>query len=794
MRSVRRCQVISENDYLVNKSVRDAPWERLPQDNYDEDMTTLRDYVGVVLQSWKLLLFIVVVAGLIGLYIAWTTAPVYETNARIQVEDQPGATLAPALKAVSRLYGGSSSPGLTEIEILTSRSVVQSAVEEFDLDVSATPRYFGGIGAAMARGYGQQERPAEPPFRHLADYLDFDWAKRLWKWVSPWLPDLAHYAWGGEHIKVSWLNLPRDMEGSELVLVAGENGFYRVRGLQAGVLMRGQVGKAVKGEMADGSSVGIYVAELIARPGTEFVLTKWPMQTAVQRLQDSLEVVEAGVSTGILDLTLDAPSPKSAAARLNAIADAYLRQNIARQSAEARNRLNFVTNQLPVLRARVNATEAALRGYQTKHGAVNLSLAARTLLGKLTKVESEISQLNLKRTEMVRIYTQDYPLVESLESKRARLQDEVDRTERDLKKLPHMQSDFLKLSRNANVADNLYLLMLNRAQELKVVEAGVTGYVRIIDHAFSPIVPSGPNRTRIILVALVLGFMCALGLLLLKRALMRTLETPDPIERKLGIPVYATIPYSKHQADLRRPKRKRKARKVEPEVLARSASTDNAVESLRSLRTSLQFALIESNSNVVTITGPTPKLGKTFVTVNLAFLLAGVGKRVLLIDGDMRRGDLHRYLGLPRSPGLSEVITGDCRFDDALHKIEGDKLQFLSTGMLPPNPSELLVNDEFTKVVESASERFDLVLFDTPPILNLTDAAIIAQHSGTTFLVVRGHSTTLHDVEISAKRLQRSDVKLSGVIFNGLKVSKAKYGYGRYGYYAHEYKPNKAKA
>ncbi|MGI8740426.1 MAG: polysaccharide biosynthesis tyrosine autokinase [Gammaproteobacteria bacterium] len=491
----------------------------------------------------------------------------------------------------------------------------------------------------------------------------------------------------------------------------------------------------------------------------------------------------------MLSITLDAPDPAAVKARLNAIANSYLRQNVQRQSEEARRTLAGVNGQLPRLRENVNITEAAMRDYQAEQGTVDLSLEAQGILNSMATVEQRISGLGLRRAALMRTFTENHPLVESLDERRARLKEDRARIEEQMKELPDIESDYLKLARNAKVANGLYLQLLNRAQELKVTEAGVTGYVRIVDYAFKPLLPAGPSRVRILLVAIALGGVCAAGIIFLKRALARTLETPDLIERKLGLPVYATIPHSKHQSAVYRSKRKKPG--SGSDVLARSASTDNAIESLRSLRTSLQFALIDAKNNIITITGPTPGLGKTFVAVNLAFLLADINKRVLLIDADLRRGHTPRYLEHARTPGLSDVIAGRSKLSQSIHLIDNKGLYFMATGTIPPNPSELLVHDNFNRLIEQVSEDYDMIIFDTPPILNLTDGIITAKQSGITFLVVRGGESTIYDVEHSAKRLQQNDIKLNGVIFNDLKLSASKYGYGKYGYYNYQYKPGK---
>ncbi len=770
----------------MNRAIQQEQWALSAQDD-QEDEISLRDYVGIILQSWKLALSILMLAGLIGAYIAWTAPPVYQSNALIQVEPKPSAGMAAGLDPMAALFQ-EQSLGSAEIEILQSRSVLRRAVKELKLDIVAEPRHLGGWGAALARRRGGEGAPVNPP-RTIISMLPES--------LRAYLPDLGRYAWGGERITVSRLSVAPALLGVPLVVVAGEAGNYRVYCDNdeaaycdpTNTLLQGKVAEAARARTAAGR-IQMFVAELEARPGTEFEVTKLPIQDAVQKLHENLTATETAEGTGILDVTLTAPSAIAVKARLNAIANSYLRQNVQRQSEEARRTLTFVNSQLPELRENVNITEAAMRDYQSERGTVDLSLEAQGVLNSIAKVERRISGLELRRAGLMRTYTEDHPLVESLDDRLVRLQEDRARIEEQMKELPDIESDYLKLARNARVANGLYLQLLNRAQELKVTEAGVTGYVRIVDYAFKPLLPAGPNRVRILLVAVILGGMMAAGLIFLKRALARALDTPDLIERKLGLPVYATIPHSKHQSALYRSKRSRSG--SEPDVLARSASTDNAIESLRSLRTSLQFALIEAKNNVITITGPTPGLGKTFVAVNLAFLLADINKRVLLVDADLRRGHTHRYLGHDRAPGLADVIAGQCKASKAIHLVDNKGLYFMATGTIQPNPSELLVHDNFNRLIEQVSEDYDMIIFDTPPILNLTDGIIIAKQSGTTFLVVRGGESTIHDVEHSAKRLQQNDIKLNGVIFNDLKLSASKYGYGKYGYYNYQYKPAKA--
>ena len=201
-----------------------------------------------------------------------------------------------------------------------------------------------------------------------------------------------------------------------------------------------------------------------------------------------------------------------------------------------------------------------------------------------------------------------------------------------------------------------------------------------------------------------------------------------------GLPVFSTIPLSAAQANIAK---RRLTGATGVRLLAIEHPDDLAVESLRSLRTAMQFAMLESPNNRVMITGATPGVGKSFVTANFAALMAAAGKRTLLIDADLRRGHMHQYFGLQRHGGLSELIAGSLTVQQTVHRQVVPNLDFLATGQLPPNPAELLVSDSFKTTLERLSEQYDLVVIDTPPVLVAADTATVATHAGTVLLVAR---------------------------------------------------------
>jgi tyrosine-protein kinase Etk/Wzc len=210
--------------------------------------------------------------------------------------------------------------------------------------------------------------------------------------------------------------------------------------------------------------------------------------------------------------------------------------------------------------------------------------------------------------------------------------------------------------------------------------------------------------------------------------------------------------------------------------------TDIAVESFRSLRTSLQFALLDSPNNIIAIGGPRPGVGKSFVTVNLARVFADAGKRVLMIDADLRKGALHRYIGVNRTPGLSEAISGTISASDVLHRAALQGIDFIPRGSSPPNPSELLASERFRHIMEELRSKYDILLLDLPPILAVTDAALAGKVAGVNLFVVRAGWHPARELQVAVKAYAENGVRLTGMVFNNVL-----HGRGGLGGYAYQY-------
>ncbi len=719
----------------------------------EDDGPTLRSYLDTLLGSWPLIVGVLLLTLLAGAAYYFLSTPRFQTDALVQVEEkQKGIAGLEDLTDMVKTQ----SPADTEIEILRSRYLVGAVVDQLDLEISASPRWFPLVGRAVAR------------FRHAAV-------------PAPPLLGLDRFAWGGEHIEVTRLGVPREWLGKRLTLVARSGGRYDLLGPGGQLAAVGAVGQASTPAPGVTRAPEIFVTALSARPGTEFRVRRAARLSAIQSLQERLSVAEKGRKTGVLRLSLEGEDPEQIARILDAAQKAYLRQNVERKSAEAEKTLAFIETQLPELKGNVEAAEAALSDYRTKKGSVDISLEAKAALDQSVDVEKALTELRMQTDEARARFTDNHPLMQSLREKAARLQAQRNDLESRFKLLPRSELESARRLRDARVASELYVLLLNKSQELKVVKSGTIGNVRIIDTPSVPLEPVSPRPGNTAALSLLAGLFLGVAAAFVHKALDLGVEDPEVLEAELGLPVYGSVPHSAVQQS--RGKSTRRSRAVP--VLALTDPNDLAVEALRSLRTSLQFALAEARNNVVAIGGPSPAIGKSFIAVNLAHVVADSGRRVLLVDADLRKGHLHGYFGGERGEGLSEVIAQGGDPARAVRATASPNLAFMGMGEVPPNPSELLSSRRYDEVMEWASRSFDVVIVDTSPILAVTDAALAARAAATSFLVLRAGQHPLREVMAAVKRLAQNGVSPHAVILNDVKPRMGGYAYGGYGYHYH---------
>ncbi len=718
--------------------------------------------VGTLLDRKYFIILFTAVFAIIGVAVAILSTPIYKATALIQVEESSPSV--PGLDDMAGMFE-SSSEAVTEIELLKSRSVIGEAVDTLKLNIIAEPKLFPVIGGKIYRGF-VAEQPNE-----LA---------------SPLL-GASSYAWGGESINVFRFDVPKALEGKEFELVTEKNNRYKLINPDGETVLTGTVGQDEQSGFYN-----LTIRSLNARPGTTFTLVKNNRYRTVVELQQEISASEKGKDSGIITLAYEHKSSAHAEKVLNKVSQIYVRRNVERNSAEAKKSLDFLEVQLPEVKKQLEQSEQRFNDYQKQRKSINITLETQGVLEQIVELDTTLQELELKRLELSRKFKREHPAYQGIVKQIQAVQEEKQQLTSKVSNLPETQQELLRLTRDVEVGNEIYMLLLGKTQELDIVRAGTVGNVRVVDvAAVDTTEPVKPKKALIAIVATLLGGFLAVAIVLIQKAMHRGVEDPNEIEA-LGLPVYASVPYSDYQNKLSGfAERARKNKVNKPKsILALDNPADLSIEALRSLRTSLHFAMMEAKNNIIAISGPSPSVGKSFISVNLATVLAQSGKKVLIVDADMRKGYLQTQFGLKWDNGLSDYLSGRLNLAQVTKPTKVEGLSVVTRGQIPPNPSELLMHSNFSQFIEEISAEYDLIIIDTPPILAVTDPAIVSAHSGTTLLVARFGQNHLREIELTRNRFEQNGIDVKGVVFNGV-VKKASNAYGYYGYYNYEYKSDK---
>ncbi|SRZ90739.1 tyrosine-protein kinase Wzc [Shigella sonnei] len=666
--------------------------------------------VGTVIEARWWVIGITAVFALCAVVYTFFATPIYSADALVQIEQNSGNSL---VQDIGSALANKPPASDAEIQLIRSRLVLGKTVDDLDLDIAVSKNTFPIFGAGWERLMGRQN----------------------------------------ETVKVTTFNRPKEMAGQVFTLNVLDNKNYTLSS-DGGFSARGQAGQMLKKE-----GVTLMVEAIHARPGSEFTVTKYSTLGMINQLQNSLTVTENGKDAGVLSLTYTGEDREQIRDILNSIARNYQEQNIERKSAEASKSLAFLAQQLPEVRSRLDVAENKLNAFRQDKDSVDLPLEAKAVLDSMVNIDAQLNELTFKEAEISKLYTKVHPAYRTLLEKRQALEEEKAKLNGRVTAMPKTQQEIVRLTRDVESGQQVYMQLLNKEQELKITEASTVGDVRIVDPAITQPGVLKPKKGLIILGAIILGLMLSIVGVLLRSLFNRGIESPQVLEEH-GISVYASIPLSEWQ----------KAR--------------DSVKTIKGI--SLHFAMMQAQNNVLMMTGVSPSIGKTFVCANLAAVISQTNKRVLLIDCDMRKGYTHELLGTNNVNGLSEILIGQGDITTAAKPTSIAKFDLIPRGQVPPNPSELLMSERFAELVSWASKNYDLVLIDTPPILAVTDAAIVGRHAGTTLMVARYAVNTLKEVETSLSRFEQNGIPVKGVILNS--IFRRASAYQDYGYYEYEYK------
>ncbi len=699
----------------------------MAQTNPDE--LTLADLFQIFWSHKWFILTTTLLGGILAFGYAKSSQSVYQVDALLQIETKDNKNVTNALGAMADLFQ-TSNPAESEIEIIKSRLVLGQAAQNLGMDIFVSPLR-----------WGRKERLLGQPKPILV---------------------------------VDRLEVPTTLVGRPLVFDVLPNQTFVAFDQSNTEILRGQVGVGVDSS-TNPSHVGVFVRSFKMDLGQQFLVMKRSVLDATQELLGNLQVTEVGKKTGVIRLTYQGFDPVEAARVLNEIANCYVRQNVERKSAEAQKTLEFLQSQLPELKKQLEASEERLNQYRSAKGSIDLSQEARLALEQQVQVKQSLFDSQQKRKEQLQLFESNHPSITTLDSVIANLSAKLSRQESQVKSLPLQQQEVVRLMRDVQVNTDLYTGLLNNTQQLRVVKAGEIGNVRVVDFAVPSELPVGPNKRNILLIGLLAGGLIGIGIHLFLKLVVTGIRDAARIENEFELPVLAQIPHSSSQRKIRKDTQKQRPG---IHVLAHQSPDDIAVESFRSLRTALDFSLAESSERVIVMTGPKEGVGKSFVSQNLAVVLAQTGSSVLLVDGDLRRGNLHSAFGVPRANGLSEILTGKMNLASCLFTpLANLPLSILTTGALPQNPSELLHSSLTSQLIHEWAHQYDFVILDAPPVLAVTDAALLGQSAAATLVVFKSGVHPAGEIDHTLARLRQSGVNAKGAILNNVPMNENRYGY-----------------
>ncbi|EPL4916877.1 polysaccharide biosynthesis tyrosine autokinase [Acinetobacter baumannii] len=723
------------------------------QNTNTEDTIDLKELFFSLIAQWKLIALCVILSVVCALLYLRVTPDTYSVDALVQVEDSKGASAA-LLGDLSQMIE-QKSPAQAEIEILKSRLVLGSVIKDLHLNIQVSSTENTLTHRLLSDADYKTEyttksvifkdglksfdiRQFEIPAYYLDKNLLLDFDKQSLRLTDPVTEEVI-------------LTVPLNQVNH----VAGPHGLWKV---------------------------AIFTKDQF---DATYNIKSLSLPIAVNAISANYAVAERGKLTGVLGLNYQGQDKEHITKVLNAILATYSAQNIERRSAESAQTLKFLDEQLPDLKKQLDDAERQFNKFRQQYNTVDVTKESELYLTQSITLETKKAELEQKQAEMAAKYTAEHPAMREINGQLAAINKQIGELNSTLKQLPDVQRQYLQLYREVEVKTQLYTALLNSYQQLRIAKAGEIGNVRIVDTAVEPVEPIKPKKLLVLILSVFVGGFIGALIALLRNMLRTGIKDSGQIENEMDLPVYATVLRSPIQESRIKILKKKKS----IPILAVKNSDDIAIESLRSIRTVIHFALANAKNNIIMIAGPSPEVGKSFISTNLATIFAQGNKRVLLIDADMRRGYMHKYFDVDVKPGLSELLSGQADLQKVLHKTQVANLDVITRGKSPTNPSEILSSNQFKELLEQLQSQYDHIIIDTPPVLAVTDGIIISQYTGVNLIVARYAKSQMKELELTVNRFEQAGVKVNGFILNDIQRASAGYGYGYN--YAYAYKAQK---
>ncbi|HCN16707.1 MULTISPECIES: polysaccharide biosynthesis tyrosine autokinase [Psychrobacter] len=711
----------------------------------EDDEIDLVALLLALLRGWKTILFFAILGLLIGILYSRYVNPTYKSEALIQIDEKSSGVSALG-GDISDLIGAESSKAQTEAELIRSRMVLEPVINSLHLRTRLADPEVGAID------------------RIVNDRTN----------TAIHTPERVSLTTTDGQASISQFNVSQGYLNQPFTLIRSETGFTLSNDLDE---FKGQLNQPHQFKGTDGQ-IQITVNDL---PDNSHAisLTKQSLQRTTNTVNNALSVVEKGKQTGIIELSMTGNNQQQTSLILEEIVQSYVGQNQSRGTEDTMKTLEFMETQIPLLRKKLEDSEAVFNEFRTKYGTIDVSQEASILLAENSQIDSQLSELKLKKADLTTYYTDEHPLVIQIDEQIAVLNARKQKIDNTIAGLPEVQREFLKLSQDTEINREIYLTLLKNYQQLQIAKVGQKGFARIIDLPIDTFEPIAPRKLLIMALALILGGMLGSMIVLVKSMLRNVVKDPERLEAKTGVPVIATIPRSPLLTRLR------KNKKSPNRLLAHADNNSLSYEAIKSLRTNLMFGMpvvgkVGERAKVILITGESPGVGKSFISANLTEVFSQLDKKVLIIDADMRLGELHRMFDMTPDNGLGDYLAQQGELAAVIHPTSIDNIDFMPRGQHPKNPSSLLSGDKFEQMMTELNEHYDYIVIDSPPILAASDAMIMSHYADRVLMVTRYDQSVEGQVAYAIKQMHKADVQVDGIVLNDVQqglMSKYSYHY-----------------
>ena len=758
-----------------------------------ERQKTLSDYIKVLNRGrWVIITsFLVVVMS--TAYFTFTTEPIYEASAKLMIEQEGGVG-----QSIFKLPTYIKDETLTnnQVEIIKSRTLAEKVIAELQISeyanqltllgyppppstqmnnpINSVKKWVTGI---FSHNNSEVVATSTPSFDWLVAQLrknlsitpirETDMIEIRYKAIVPF--EAAYIANEIATVYKRENQLQSRQEVGQIKLFLEE----QLKQIEEQLRESEEALKTYK-ETKKVAALSEETEELVRR-AAEFESMYKGAQTNLVVYQERLKYVNEQLDKSKQNFDIDAIS-----------ASPYLVE-LKRQIAEKEGRLaTFMAGLMEVgvmesRRREIDYTQKQIDALKEKFKEEVAKLAAtevldpvgmsETLFAQKINIEAELQSLN--------------PKVEALGSI-------VDRYNEQLEALPEKSLQLARLSRSAQVDEKIFIMLQEKYQESRITEVGQLGNVRIIDNALPPKYPVSPRTHLNMVLSILVGLGLGVAITFILEYMDTSIRTIEDIQ-DAGLPLMGTIPVIKpeeHNGHFKNAffssSRDTETRTLESRLVTHLRPKSPISEAYRTLRTNIQFAKSDAPVRSIIVTSSGPKEGKSTTVANLAITMAQMGTKTLLIDADLRRPVLHKLFNIDRKIGLSNLLVGKAGLEEVAKRSPIDNLYVIPCGTLPPNPSELLASKHMHDALEMFKEKFEMILFDTPPVIAVTDAPVLATVVDGIVLIVDSGHTNRDALLRAVELLQHVKASILGVLLNNIQVTNM-YGSYYYYYYYHYY-------